>query len=339
MKYYIEIGTINKAKRDIEIIADSLGYKNLTRINFGNGGVARFLTKLVSVGSILFRLHRGDMLFLQYPMKKFFRIASLLAHFKGAAVVTVIHDLGAFRRHKLTPAKENRRLSAVDVLIVHNATMKRYLIENGFKGRIQCLEIFDYLSDNTPQSAAPAPRPWHIVYAGNLGRRRNDFLYKLDDVTREWTLDLYGKGFSPEECSNPNLHYHGFMPSEDFITKVQAHFGIVWDGDSTDECTGAWGEYLKINDPHKTSFYLRAGIPVIVWSRAAMAPFITKENVGFAVDSLADIAGKLSELTDDRYAAMRRAAAEMSTRLGNGHYITSMLREAEEFLGLSEENK
>lgn len=339
MKYFIEIGTINKAKRDIEIIAGSLGYKNLTRINFGNGGVARFLTKLVSVSSIVFRLHRGDMLLLQYPMKKFFRIASLLAHLNGAAVVTVIHDLGAFRRHKLTPEKENRRLSAVDVLIVHNATMKQYLIENGFKGRIQCLEIFDFLSDNTPaQATLPAAHPWRIAYAGNLGRRRNDFLYKLDDVTREWTLDLYGKGFAPEECSNPNLHYHGFMPSEDFITKVQAHFGIVWDGDSTDECTGAWGEYLKINDPHKTSFYLRAGIPVIVWSKAAMAQFITKENVGIAVNSLKDIAGMLASLTGERYDAMRRAAAEMSVRLGNGHYITSMLSEAEEYLGLSDKH-
>lgn len=329
MKYYIEIGTINKAKRDIEIIADRLGYTNLTRINFGKGGVARFLTKLFSVSSILFRLRRGDTLLLQYPMKKFFRIASLMAHLKGARVITVIHDLGAFRRHKLTPEKENRRLSAVDVLIVHNATMKNYLIEHGFKGRIQCLEIFDFLSDSTPPAAAPAARPWRIVYAGNLGRRRNDFLYKLDGCTREWTLDLYGKGFAPDECSNPNLHYHGFMPSEDFITKVQAHFGIVWDGDSTDECNGPWGEYLKINDPHKTSFYLRAGIPVIVWSRAAMAPFIVKENVGIAVDSLADIAAMLTDMTADRYAAMKQAAMEMSVRLGNGYYITLMLHEAE----------
>lgn len=332
MKYYIEIGTINKAKRDIEIIAESLGYTNLTRINFGKGGVARFLTKLFSVGSIIFRLRRGDILLLQYPMKKFFHVASQLARFKGASVVAVVHDLGAFRRQKLTPVSENRLLSAVDVLVVHNATMKEYLLEHGFKGRIQCLEIFDYLSETRPGACTLPARPWHIVYAGNLGRRRNDFLYKMDECTREWTLDLYGKGFNPSECSNPNLKYHGLIPSDDFIARVQAHFGIVWDGDSVNECTGAWGEYLKINDPHKTSFYLRAGIPVIVWNRAAMAPFIVGQNVGIAVDSLADIAGVLSSLTEERYDAMRRAAAEMSERLGDGHYIKTMLREAEEHL-------
>jgi len=330
MKYYIEIGTINKAKRDIEIIAGRLGYVNLTRVNFGSGGVARFATKLLSVGSIIFRLRRGDILLLQYPMKKFFRAASLLAHLKGAKVIAVIHDLGAFRRCRLTPRQENRRLSATDVLIVHNPTMRDYLVEHGFGGRIQCLNIFDFLSDTCPPADATPPRPWRIVYAGNLGRRRNDFLYKMDGCTRGWVLDLYGKGFNPAECSNPNLHYHGFMPSDDFITKVRAHFGIVWDGDSTDECTGAWGEYLKINDPHKTSFYLRAGIPVIVWSRAAMAPFIVNENVGIAVDSLADITTRLSALTDGQYETMRRAAAEISVRLGTGYHITSMLREAEE---------
>lgn len=330
MRYYIEVGTINKAKVDIETIAARLGYVNLTRFNFGKGGAARFFTKLLAVGSILFRLHRGDTLLLQYPMKKFFRIASVFAHVKGARVITVVHDLGAFRRRKLTTAKENRRLSAVDVLIVHNATMRDHVIANGFKGKVQCLEIFDYLSDNKPSADTLPARPWRIVYAGNLGRRRNSFLYEMDGCTRGWTLDLYGKGFDDTQCANTNLHYHGFIASDDFIAKVRAHFGIVWDGGSTRECNGPWGEYLKINDPHKTSFYLRAGIPVIVWSKAAMAPFIVKENVGIAVDSLEDITARLETITDEQYADMRRAAAAMSERLGAGHYFTTMLREAGE---------
>ena len=40
MRYYIEVGTINKAKVDIETIAARLGYVNLTRFNFGKGGAA-----------------------------------------------------------------------------------------------------------------------------------------------------------------------------------------------------------------------------------------------------------------------------------------------------------
>ena len=62
MKYYIEVGTINKAKQDIDEVCRREGYANLTRHNFGKGGVGRFLTKLVSVSGILFRLKRGDVL-------------------------------------------------------------------------------------------------------------------------------------------------------------------------------------------------------------------------------------------------------------------------------------
>ena len=295
-KYFIEVGTVNKAKEDIDEICRREGFCNLTSRNFGHGGVGRFMTKLVSVCRIPMQLKKGDLLFLQYPMKKFYKMACLLAKMKGARVVTVIHDLGAFRRHKLTPQQENRRLAKTDFLIVHNPTMRDYLIKHGFKGGIHCLQIFDYLSDVA--------------------------------VRNGWQMDLYGKGFEAEANNCQQLTYHGFMPSDEFIAKVEADFGLVWDGSSVDECTGDWGEYLRINDPHKTSFYLRAGIPVIVWKQAAMAPFIEEQGVGIAVDSLSEIDSRLAALSAEDYKQMRHAAWLMSQRLAEGYYIKEGLKAA-----------
>ena len=330
MKYHIEIGTGNKAKQDIDEICRREGFTNLTRHNFGNSGIGRFMTKLISVTSILWNMRRGDTLFLQYPMKKFYYMACSLARMKGGRVVTVIHDLGAFRRHKLTPEGENRRLSKTDFLIVHNPTMRDYLIEHGFKGGIHCLQIFDYLSPSTPHPSPLThhPSPWHIVYAGNLARWRNEFLYQLEPVMQGWEMDLYGKGF--DDSSNPvaGLHYHGFIASDDFIAQADADFGLVWDGDSLNECTGDWGEYLRINDPHKTSFYLRAGIPVIVWSQAAMAPFIREQQVGIVVDGLQQIGERLAALSADDYRLMRQNAQAMSNRLNDGYYIKQGMKAA-----------
>ena len=62
--FYIEIATINKAKQDIDEICRRQGYTNLTHHNFGKGGVGRFMTKLVSVTSILWKLKSGDRLLL-----------------------------------------------------------------------------------------------------------------------------------------------------------------------------------------------------------------------------------------------------------------------------------
>lgn len=329
MRYYIEIATVNKAKQDIDEICQREGFTNLTCKNFGKGGVGRFMTKLVSVTSILWNVGKDDTLFLQYPMKKFYSLACSLAKLKGGRVVTVIHDLGAFRRHKLTPEAENRRLSKTDFLIVHNPTMRDYLVEHGFKGGLHCLQIFDYLSERQP-AVYPSPHtPWRVVYAGNLARWRNEFLYHLDSVMQGWQMELYGKGFDASQNLSSTLHYHGFMDSDDFIAQAEADFGLVWDGDSQYECTGDWGEYLRINDPHKTSFYLRAGIPVIVWSQAAMASFVLEQQVGIVVDGLQQIDERLAALSAADYQQMRKNALSMSQRLNDGYYIKHGMKAAQ----------
>lgn len=336
MKYFIEVGTVNKAKEDIDEICRREGFTNLTRHNFGKGGVGRFMTKLVSVTSICWRLKKGDMLFLQYPMKKFYYMACALTRMKGARVVTVIHDLGAFRRHKLTPEGENKRLSKTDFLIVHNATMRDYLVAHGFQGGIHCLQIFDFLSAVAPEvvnakicgESDNGKSLWRVVYAGHLGRWRNDFLYHLDPIMNGWEMDLYGRGFDDSSSPVAGLHYHGFIASDDFIAQANADFGLVWDGGSLNECSGDWGEYLRINDPHKTSFYLRAGIPVIVWSQAAMAPFIREQQVGIVVDGLQQIGERLAALSADDYRLMLHNAQAMSSRLNDGYYIKQGMKAA-----------
>lgn len=333
MDYYIKIASVNKAKEDVDHINSLLGFINLVPERLGKGGVARFMTKLLGCIRIITWMKRGDVLHLQYPMKKFYYLACLCAHAKGAKVVTLIHDLGAFRRHKLTPEQENKRLSKTDFLIVHNQTMKEYLIKQGYKGGIHNLEIFDYLSSRKTSSYNKTGKNWKIVYAGNLGKWRNEFLYKIDMFANDWALDLYGKGFLQEEYKGEKLTYHGYMNSDDFIGSIKADFGLVWDGDSENECRGDWGEYLKINNPHKTSFYIRAGIPVIVWSKAAMAPFVKEANIGVVVDTLYDIDKILNNMTEEEYQAKKQAALDMSRLLNDGYYIKEGYNNAHKYIG------
>ena len=65
-----------------------------------------------------------------------------------------------------------------------------------------------------------------------------------------------------------------------FLLNLFGSFGLVWDGMSSETCKGSFGEYLRINNPHKTSLYLASGIPVIIWSKAALAEFIEKNKCG-----------------------------------------------------------
>ncbi len=333
MTYYIKIKSPNKAKNDIDLLFDDMGYVSLTPNTKCDNAVGWFFLKLFAVFKIYFRLRQGDILCLQYPLKKFYALACRLAHAKGAKVITIIHDLGAFRRHKLTVEQENRRLSHSDVIIVHNERMKEHLIDNGYAKPIICLGIFDYLTQTLPGTQKPAgERMRHVAYAGNLARWRNEFLYHLEGETEGWTMDVYGKGFDASYDGNPHLKYHGIVPPNDFVAHADADFGLVWDGSSLDECDGDWGQYLLVNNPHKTSFYLRAGIPVIVWTKAAMAPFVLQHGIGIAINSIRELKDILPNIPDTTYAMLKTNAMEFSERLGSGYYTRQAFQEAQAIL-------
>lgn len=95
----------------------------------------------------------------------------------------------------------------------------------------------------------------------------------------------------------------------------------MWDGTSSDSCVGNTGEYLKYNNPHKTSLYMVAGLPVIVWDQAAIAEFVVNNGVGIAVSSLNDLASTLQEITEQEYEKMRSNAVQVGVRLKSGDYL------------------
>lgn len=66
-------------------------------------------------------------------------------------------------------------------------------------------------------------------------------------------------------------------------------------------CNGAYGNYLKYNNPHKVSLYIISNLPIIAWSKSAMAEFIQKNNIGILVNDLKEIPEKLKELSNEDY--------------------------------------
>lgn len=333
-KLYLQIPSGNKAKEDIDRIMEREGFVNVAWSLRSHNAVARFVSKLVSVLLLAVRVRKGDIVLVQYPFKKYYELMCRLTHMKGGRVVTIIHDLGSFRRKKLTVAQENVRLMHTDVLIVHNEAMQQFLVDNGFTKPIVTLGIFDYLAPTPGQTPVKtASDEWQVVYAGGLAKRKNTFLYLLDEHISGWHFNIHGRGLDEEYTVGwKNITPRGFIASDDFIRSSVGHFGLVWDGSSIDECAGDWGVYLKVNNPHKTSFYLRSGKPVIMWRQAALAPFVEREGVGFAVDSLREIGERLASITPEVYEQMCQRASIVSQRLACGHYFCEAFRKASELL-------
>ncbi len=321
----------NKAKTDIEAIMEHLGYitAGMPQSHIKSSAGA-FIRTLASVIKAPFDLHKGDILVVQYPLKKYFSSVCHAAHFRGSKVVAVIHDLGSFRRKALSPEQEIRRLNNADFIIAHNESMRAWLEQHGIKKPVDILGIFDYLSvtQSPVRKSMPDDNP-KIVYAGGLNRRKNAFIYRMGNHIGNCSVTLYGRGFEPDaaECAD-KFDYKGFTPSDTLIATADGHFGLVWDGDSTDGCTGDFGEYLRFNNPHKVSLYIRCNLPVILWDKAAMAPFITANGLGFTVSNLDEIPARIAALSASEYQSMLQNVETMSRQLSKGHFINAALSRA-----------
>lgn len=325
----------SKAKTDMEQIMSDLGYQNIGMSKrVSSNKVLGFFITLLSIIKVIFNLRNGDILVIQYPLKKYYALLCNAAHFKRAKVITLIHDLGSFRRKKLTYSQEICRLQHSDYLITLNDSMSAWLKAQGCTVPMGSLMVWDYLSLSSPSDEdKPVPPFYTVVYAGALGRTKNRFLYDLDSLSHQWKLCIYGMGFEPDQIVNKEqITYKGFLPADELISSVKGDFGLVWDGDSYSACVGNFGEYLQYNNPHKVSLYIRCHLPLIIWEKAALASFIKKEGIGLCVNSLEELDGMLSALSPEEYAKMKDNVRRISSRLSEGYYFRQALANAGECL-------
>ena len=322
----------NKAKHDNEVTLREIGAVNLgVPTTYYDSKVASFFLDLAGVVKLSMTVRRGDIVVLQYPVKKYFAFVCNMAHAHGAKVVAIIHDLGSMRRRKLTVAKEIRRLMHADYVIASNATMKDWLSKNGFTNGLGALQLFDYRSaspcrERSAEDPETVPR---VVYAGALSQRKNTFLLDMAKVAKGYDLEIFGNEDGlPGLKASEHVHLHDFMAADDFIANAPGDYGLVWDGDSLNTCSGHFGEYLRWNSPHKASFYLRAGLPLIVWRCSALAPIVKELGVGILIDRIEDIGRRLSAITPEERATMAANALSVAQRLNTGAFFKDAMKEA-----------
>ena len=159
-----------------------------------------------------------------------------------------------------------------------------------------------------------------VCFAGNLFK--STFLQKL--AMEEHKIDVYGpnKLDNYPEC----IDYKGQFSPEELPNHLNQSFGLIWDGDSIETCEGHYGEYMKFNNPHKTSLYITTGLPILIWREAAMAQFVINNNIGIAIDSLIDLDKILDDVTIDEYRVMRKNVLELSKDLKNGNYTKRIVK-------------
>lgn len=245
---------------------------------------------------------------------------------KKVTFVALIHDLeslregiGSYDSKDQSRAKiaDNSLLSKFDYVISHNKKMTAYLLEQGFESnKLINLGVFDYLDEGTPNLISRI-NDKSVIIAGNLSREKSAYIYDLKNLNVD--LRLYGMFFEGDENDSA---YKGTFRPDQLIEHLEGAFGLVWDGNSLEECAGNTGQYLKYNNPHKTSLYLAAQLPVIIWSQAALADFVEENGVGIVIDDLNHLEVTLAKVTDDQYTKMLDNIEKISKKVKAGHYFS-----------------
>lgn len=339
---------LNKAPDDVLRVAQGLGFEDFPVKACGPRRPTFFCKVIARIAwcfeeaRISRALKPGDVVLLQSEPGFFCRRAGRAflprLHARGVRFVYLIHDIGALRERDAMLAGWAcealvHMLSFCDVVIAHNESMKAWIAGLGFPAdRIVSLGVFDYLREGDATPAATGA--WNdVIVAGNLSAVKSSYLAGLKDVAGvSWKL--YGPNFDADAllgsgCQKAaNVEYRGSFDPDDLPNRLAGSWGLVWDGDSTESCSGTTGTYLRYNNPHKLSLFLACGIPVVIWREAAEAAFVTANRLGVTVDSLHDIPSVLSSLSPDGLADIRRHVAALAPRLRRGEFTKEALSSA-----------
>lgn len=242
---------------------------------------------------------------------------------KNVIKVIMIHDLESLRYYsdnEIDKKKELEFINSFDFIIAHNKKMKYWLTQNGVDKEIIELEIFDYYNPS-PMLAETNKK---IAFVGNLGK--SDFLSKMKIST---PISLYG--IDPKEYSR-NMSYKGSFSPDLLGEQIEETFGLVWDGETIDGCSGVLGNYMRFNNPHKASFYLSMGMPIIIWKEAALADFVLEHECGLAIETLEEIDNVLTDLSRDELIKMKNNAQIVGENIRKGYYIDKAVNAIEDIL-------
>lgn len=314
-----------KAPSDIiEILTKKYNAESVLLVQ-GKGIIGKIKYRKKIFSTILKSKKKDDVLVLQFPMYETTKLLNrlflmALSFANKDKTVVLIHDLDSIRSEdEILKKQEFDRLSKIKYIIAHNERMSKYLKEIGLTANIYNLDLFDYICDKKEnyerKNAAIDSKSLKVAYAGNLVKVKSPYLYQLDKDKMNFYINLYGVGI--ENDINERLIYKGKYPPNELPDKIEANLGLIWDGnfDESDENTG-FKKYTKYNNPHKLSCYVAAGLPVIVWKKAAIADFVNKYNIGYTISKIYDI----NELDLSDYDQKLANIAELQKKARNGEF-------------------
>lgn len=331
-KYYIKFGISekpnagSKAMRDIMDLLNSQGYKAVLSLPTDANKVLKIIDIPLLIFTILFRIRRSGTLIYFVPSNaKRIYLLHFMQRMLGFKLICFINDIEFMRmeRSKEKAKEEINAIAAANIILAPNYNSINILQnEYNITNRYIPIGVWDYLS---PTPINNQHNNNKVVFAGNLGK--SPFIMQLSLI--DLPFSIFGKKDKVNQ-EMPNIIFHGERKPNELVLEIcHSAWGLVWDGNSIDTCTGLLGNYLRFNNSHKCGLYLAAGIPLIVWKESGMAHFVNENKVGICVESLYEAESIIKGMNDEDYNKYRDNARRIGENICHGHYFLEALKKAE----------
>ncbi|MCR4562902.1 MAG: hypothetical protein K5694_06870 [Bacilli bacterium] len=325
-----------KLKNDILSFFKEAQFKPINKIPLVSGnkkGVFYVLRSIIGLIPVIWKLlfSKKRTIIMIYPLIKisFWKRAFYRAC-KRNTIILYVFDLlyyqyKCFNTHKdFTLEQECKFLNNSSVCILASEKEKKILNENGLTTDTKVLDFLDYKSDTYCEPINNRIRN-SVAFAGYL--KRSTFLKRLDNKD-EILFFLFGDGFDSLNIHNSKITHVGSFDSESLVSKMKHYmFGLVWDGDDEKTLEYFYGGYEKIIIPHKSMAYINAGLPLIVWSKSAIADLVDKYNIGIKINSLNEINDAISLVDEIKYQKMVNNLLEIQKLLSSNYYLKRALND------------
>lgn len=329
-KYVLEEYVINgfnassKAREDVSKILLDYGYQSVGKNDkrkISNSKIKKTATAMKIYGKLAISLKKDDLVFLQTSLKVLNGILKVKKMTKFR-IVYLIHDLFSlkyddYEAHKSEIDSDIAILNQCEYVICHNSRMKDKLIEFGCTSNLFEIGIFDYLIDNSSKPVNRTYKPDEIAFAGNLSK--SAFLSRLDEKVHDGiAFNIYGSPIA----NFSNLNYYGSVPAEKLPFVIKGNYGLIWEGEYE---ISEEDNYTRFNNPHKASLYIVSGLPLIVWSKAAISDFVKRNRIGIVIDSLDELEDAVKKISEEEYAEMKMHCKEIREKLMRGYFLRRIL--------------
>lgn len=328
MNYTIEEYVFNdynassKARKDVSYFVLQNGFQSLfknDKSKIRDNKIAKIILS-IKLYIKLFKLRQDDILFVQ-TSTKILKTILKIKKVNNFRLIYLIHDLFSLRyntqesikTHLQEIEKDIALMSQCDIVIAHNDVMVQRLKDFGCSCRLISLGIFDYSCKLSAKKRKLSENEIvQIAFAGYLGK--SPFLKHLDEQKHNYQLIVYGLPPMKFEYSI----YKGSVDADILPKVIEGHLGLIWEGDYNVQ---EKDNYTCINNPHKLSMYIVAGLPIIAWKRSAAALFIEKNNIGITIQSLDELDSVIKNLSTKDYQLWVNNCLKIREKLIQGYYI------------------